>query len=331
MGGAKKDNFWRFYMSDWIELKSRDNQYLNVELKDKKLLDLDMFDRMANDDYCLPCILKDPYSCLISYSLNGFIPLEDFFKQYVFEKEEGYLFLHTLFEQAIASNRNKPILFEPEYVYVSCYGDQFGFVAVPIHIDGWLFQKEMCVKWIEYIARHIQTNSAFELIGFMIAFLDSDEFSLTNLVLGLDNIKRLYYPKKRFSFHRNKMESFKVKEPIKPLYVTPIRDTSILEKTQFLNVETSFNAYLDFNSQKYALSNEVNIVGRAYVCDIRFEDSSISLKHCKITCSENRYYIQDLKSTNKTFLDGKEVKRKMRLKDNMHIQMGDVVCVFKQE
>ncbi len=317
-------------MSDWVELKSKDKGHLMVQLKNKQQLDTSIFERMANDDYCLPCMLRDSKSCLLSYSLQGFIPLEDFLNQYVFEKEEGYLFLHTLFEQAIASNRNKPILFEPEYVYVSNYGDSFGFVAVPIKVDVWMFQKDMCSNWIEYIARHIKTNSAFELIGFLISFLNSEEFSLTNLVLGMDNIKNLYYPKKRFSFHK-KPKTFKVKEPIQALYQPVVNESVELEKTQFLNIETHFDAYLEYEGQKYSLNNEINLIGRAYVCDIRFDDISVSLKHCKISCTDNRYYIQDLKSTNKTFIGDKEVKRKMRLKNDMKLKFGDVVCVFKQQ
>ena len=41
-------------------------------------------------------------------------------------------------------------------------------------------------------------------------------------------------------------------------------------------------------------------------------------------------YIQDLKSTNKTYLNGKEVKRKMRLKNGMKVRFGDVECEFKE-
>lgn len=83
--------------------------------------------------------------------------------------------------------------------------------------------------------------------------------------------------------------------------------------------------------EKYSLANEINLIGRAMSCDVRFQDSSVSLKHAKIICENERYYIQDLKSTNKTFLNDKEVKRKMRLKDGMHIRFGDVECEFKEQ
>ena len=97
-----------------------------------------------------------------------------------------------------------------------------------------------------------------------------------------------------------------------------------------MQVNVAFKASLVWNHEKYALCNEMNIVGRAMVCDIRFQDPSVSLKHAKIVCENDRYYIQDLKSTNKTYLNGKEVKRKMRLKDGMQVQFGDIVCEFKE-
>ena len=69
----------------------------------------------------------------------------------------------------------------------------------------------------------------------------------------------------------------------------------------------------------YALSNEINLVGRAMICDVRLQDISVSLKHAKIVCENDRYYIQDLKSTNKTYL-----------KNGMKVRFGDVECEFKE-
>ena len=31
------------------------------------------------------------------------------------------------------------------------------------------------------------------------------------------------------------------------------------------------------------------------ICDVRLQDISVSLKHAKIVCENDRYYIQDLK------------------------------------
>lgn len=119
-------------MSEWIEQDHMDDNHLYVHLKNPELLDLSIFDRLSNDDFCLPCMLTNEKTASMVYAIEGYIPLHDFLSQYVFEKEEGYIFLHQLFEQAIASNRNKPVLFDPDYVFVSSFGDRFAFVVVPI-------------------------------------------------------------------------------------------------------------------------------------------------------------------------------------------------------
>ena len=41
-------------------------------------------------------------------------------------------------------------------------------------------------------------------------------------------------------------------------------------------------------------------------------------------------YHLDHKYSNKTYLNGKEVKRKMRLKNGMKVRFGDVECEFKE-
>ena len=317
-------------MSEWIEQDCRDENHLYIHLKDPRLLDLSIFERLSNDDFCLPCMLTYEKTASMVYATEGYIPLDDFLSQYVFEKEEGYVFLHQLFEQAIASNRNKPVLFDPDYVFVTPYGDKFAFVVIPIQVSNWMFQKDMSEKWVEYIAKTMQTTTAFEIPGFLLKFLKSAEFSLPNLVLGLDNIRTIYYPKK-FSLFRNKrMQTFKVKEPIQAFHKDKSVESIQEEKTQLLQVHVAFKASLIWNKEEYALCNEINIVGRAMVFDVRFQDASVSLKHAKIVCENERYYIQDLKSTNKTYLNGKEVKRKMRLKDGMQVQFGDIVCEFKE-
>lgn len=202
-------------MTEWIEQDKKDENHLYVHLKDPSLLDLSIFNRMSNDDFCLPCMLTNEKSASIVYATEGYIPLHDFLSQYVFENEEGYIFLHQLFEQAIASNRNKPVLFDPDYVFVSGFGDRFAFVVVPIQISNWMFQKDMSEKWVEYIAKTMQTTTAFEIPGFLLKFLKSAEFSLPNLVLGLDNIRMLYYPKKSLFSNTGVYRHLKSKNPYK--------------------------------------------------------------------------------------------------------------------
>ena len=161
-------------------------------------------------------MLTNEKTASMVYAIEGYIPLHDFLSQYVFEKEEGYIFLHQLFEQAIASNRNKPVLFDLDYVFVSSFGDRFAFVVVPIQISNWMFQKDMSEKWVEYIAKTMRTTTAFEIPGFLLKFLKSAEFSLPNLVLGLDNIRKFIIIRKSFlSLKTRECRHLKSKNPYK--------------------------------------------------------------------------------------------------------------------
>ena len=151
-------------MSEWIEQDCRDENHLYVHLKNPELLDLSIFDRLSNDDFCLPCMLTNEKTASMVYAIEGYIPLHDFLSQYVFEKEEGYIFLHQLFEQAIASNRNKPVLFDPDYVFVSSFGDRFAFVVVPIQISNWMFQKWIGRVILDFSNEHTSDYHPCDLV-----------------------------------------------------------------------------------------------------------------------------------------------------------------------
>lgn len=322
-------------MQDWIEVISSTSSSLTLKLRQKDDFDEEIFDRIAADDHCLPCSVVNRGQGIIHYAIHQLVSLEVFLMQVSFEKEDGYCFLHNLFEQAIAVNRNKPVLFDPEYVYVSEYGDSFSFVVIPIKPDKWMYQKDTTEAWIEYLCRNFRTTTAFEIPGFLLNFLHSSEFSLPNLILGLDNIRTHYYPSRFLIFKtkQKKTNNFRIQDPIRLPYLEqtsvssePVAELS--EKTQLIAEANVVKGYLISGDERYELISEMMIIGRSMACDIRLLDETVSLKHAKITCQNERYYIQDLKSSNGTILEGKKVVRKMRLKDGMHIYFGNVGFVF---
>lgn len=73
---------------------------------------------------------------------------------------------------------------------------------------------------------------------------------------------------------------------------------------------------------------EVTTIGRADDCDIVIENPYISSKHALIRKKGNKFTIQDLNSTNGTFVNGKRIKNITRLKNNDIIVMGDVELKF---
>lgn len=321
-------------MQDWVDVIERNDQRMKLRLKSNKLLDVSLFERFEHDDLCLRCVLNDTASATITYVIQDFLSLDDFLDQYTFKKEEGYTFLENLFTSAVAVNRNKPVLVDPEFIFVSNVGDRFAFVGIPLVIDEWLIQKDVWIEIVKYLINHFKSEHAYEINGFLIKFVESSEFSLPNLILAIKALHDSYYPKKLFHFKRN--NSFMLKRPLMPNTIIKecVQEYGHLpqeEKTQLIGSFDEYKAYLSDGTTNYPLIGETVLIGRSMACDIRIESLEISLKHAKLTRVDDRWYIQDLKSKNKTYLNEKLVQRKMRLKDGMVISFSQKQFTFHEK
>lgn len=321
-------------MQDWVDVIERNDQRMKLRLKSNKLLDVSLFERFEHDNLCLRCVLNDTASATITYVIQDFLSLDDFLDQYTFKKEEGYTFLENLFTSAVAVNRNKPVLVDPEFIFVSNFGDRFAFVGIPLVIDEWLIQKDVWIEIVKYLINHFKSEHAYEINGFLIKFVESSEFSLPNLILAIKALHDSYYPKKLFHFKRN--NSFMLKRPLIPNTIIKecVQEYGHLpqeEKTQLIGSFDEYKAYLSDGTTNYPLIGETVLIGRSMACDIRIESLEISLKHAKLTRVDDRWYIQDLKSKNKTYLNEKLVQRKMRLKDGMVISFSQKQFTFHEK
>lgn len=321
-------------MQDWVDVIEKNDQRMKLRLKSNKLLDVSLFERFEHDDLCLRCVLNDTASATITYAIQDFLSLDDFLDQYTFKKEEGYTFLENLFTSAVAVNRNKPVLVDPEFIFVSNVGDRFAFVGIPLVIDEWLIQKDVWIEIVKYLINHFKSEHAYEINGFLIKFVESSEFSLPNLILAIKALHDSYYPKKLFHFKRN--NSFMLKRPLIPNTIIKecVQEYGHLpqeEKTQLIGSFDEYKAYLSDGTTNYPLIGETVLIGRSMACDIRIESLEISLKHAKLTRVDDRWYIQDLKSKNKTYLNEKLVQRKMRLKDGMVISFSQKQFTFHEK
>jgi serine phosphatase RsbU (regulator of sigma subunit) len=85
--------------------------------------------------------------------------------------------------------------------------------------------------------------------------------------------------------------------------------------------------------QVFELTKDVMVLGRNPDCDIVLAVGAISREHAQVIRQGEDYYIKDLKSRNKTFLNDVEVPadRPMRLRHEDRIRICDFVCVFQDE
>jgi len=83
-------------------------------------------------------------------------------------------------------------------------------------------------------------------------------------------------------------------------------------------------------SQSYDLERDTIYVGRSADNDIQVNDKFVSRQHLKVVRRGNRYYIEDLKSTNGTFVNGKQIRPgvEYEITEGLPIAMGmSVICL----
>ena len=77
----------------------------------------------------------------------------------------------------------------------------------------------------------------------------------------------------------------------------------------------------------YTIIENAVVIGRDPRADVVLQDEGISRRHCRIAIDDKeRYYIEDLESTNGTFVNRKRVDRKL-LADDDRIYLG--TCILK--
>lgn len=73
---------------------------------------------------------------------------------------------------------------------------------------------------------------------------------------------------------------------------------------------------------------ENNLIGKSREADITIDYSYVSRKHARITCEDGAYYIEDLDSTNGTFVNDTEIEEKTEIKPGDMITLADYNLIF---
>jgi pSer/pThr/pTyr-binding forkhead associated (FHA) protein len=88
----------------------------------------------------------------------------------------------------------------------------------------------------------------------------------------------------------------------------------------------------NFLGKSFILAKIVSIVGREKTSDIIINDPLISKEHCKITLTdEGHYHIEDMDSTNSTYLNSKLLKKPAHISYGDRIIIGDTIMRFFHE
>ncbi len=84
----------------------------------------------------------------------------------------------------------------------------------------------------------------------------------------------------------------------------------------------------DPTGREHVLTGEITTIGRAVENDIVVTSKRTSREHARVRCEGWRRMLEDLGSTNGTFLNGERVLAPVALQDEDRISIGDVILVF---
>jgi diguanylate cyclase (GGDEF)-like protein len=76
------------------------------------------------------------------------------------------------------------------------------------------------------------------------------------------------------------------------------------------------------------LPREINILGRDQDIEVTVKDESVSRQHARISQRDGHYEIEDLGSTNGTYVAGALVSGRVRLIDGVRVQLGNTIMRF---
>jgi pSer/pThr/pTyr-binding forkhead associated (FHA) protein len=84
----------------------------------------------------------------------------------------------------------------------------------------------------------------------------------------------------------------------------------------------------DPNGHEHRLPTQTATIGRAVECDVVIASKSVSREHTRLRREGRRWFVDDLGSTNGTYLNGERVINSMSLLDGDSLKVGDVTFVF---
>ena len=90
------------------------------------------------------------------------------------------------------------------------------------------------------------------------------------------------------------------------------------------------NIFLMINQQIFPITKPVTSIGRLLENDIVINNNFISRYHAQIVYDDNRFWIQDLKSTSGTFLNNKKIQKAALFSGDM-ILCAATLIIFVSE
>lgn len=130
----------------------------------------------------------------------------------------------------------------------------------------------------------------------------------------------------------NKMLGISETPKVKPSNEKRAPSTEGFQLNTEINTDVTylFGYHEKIFDEAYPLNKESLVIGKSTECDIVLADPSVSSKHAKFYQVNQTWLIEDLNSTNGSFVNGLQINEATTLKKGDFIQLGLLQLVFGQ-
>lgn len=311
-----------------------ENEFLEVQLNKSKDFDDYVFEQIHRDGNCIAPVRDRRNKAKFLYDVKGYCPLYEYLNIHVFEQEEAYSFFIALFQCLVKVNKNKLILLDGLYIYLSKGGEQLRVIAVPLALEYWTTQREDMVLLLKELAMRVRVEKQYELSGYLLQCAKREKLSLFEVLHELEDLWSLHKPKRKwYQFWGEKeKEEFTFQEPSR-LYQAISEPMKVEEEGESYNgtvvlfEEYIPTAYLyEKNIERQIEINHVPfVIGRSKKSDFIIPRNTISLKHACIFYEDGLFFIEDCESSNGTYVNG------LKLETKKELHHGDVLRFARLE
>jgi phosphoserine phosphatase RsbU/P len=82
-------------------------------------------------------------------------------------------------------------------------------------------------------------------------------------------------------------------------------------------------------TREYQLAGAERSIGRGPNCDVVVRDDEMSVEHARISFAEECYWVEDLQSSNGTFVNGRRIQGRTALQSDDLLRLGGTLFKFK--
>ncbi len=288
-------------MAGKIKIHSKDNRIIIICQKNIKIntREIEVLKKNSIQELIVPTVSMVGNKIKLFYDLTGYVPFVDAIENSVKKKEfvKTVMALPVLLDKLETQYMQKNnLILDMKYVFFNLKTGMMKYIYLPlIHLD-----------------KQDETIDFLKILPYYTVFSPSEDVD---------------YVAEYIRFFRDNItfSMYDFKEMVQKISARGVQ-SNILKQSNDDTVRKKYGNLLDLTTgEKILISKSKYVIGKNEDCDLVINSSHVSRQHAYIMYSEGTYYVVDMGSTNKTFIDDVPIVKGIptELHNGMQVKFAD--------